>query len=539
MKRILKTLFVAITLINIGLYANAQDKLTGTVYKDGEPAAGVTVEVHKVSKVNLTGFDGSFAIVPHRKSKWIKFELPGGESEKVDIEEGKTEYNYYFGEKPKDNGDKTDDQAICLKSYQELKSDPTFTNNYTLYHDAYKQKKYKSAYPSWTLVYKKYPKCTKNIYVHGANILGNLIEKTNDPTKKNQYIDTLMQVYDNRIKYFNEEGYVLGRKGVDLLKYRKEDVEKAYEYLSKSVEMQGKEAEAAVIVTFMQATVGMYKQDLIDAGTVVANFSKSSDVLDKKLDETTDENDKNNIKVAMNGVEILFSESGAANCKALIDIFKPKFDANPNDVDLLKKITHYLDRAGCTDTTDLFADAAVNLYKNEPSAYGAYSIAKAYTKQEKYDKALEYFEEAIKQFTEEGEEENADQIARAYIGMAAAAIKMNQYAKTREYARKALKINPNMGKAYLLIGSAYAASSKSCGGNEFEQRAVYWAAVDKFQKAKAVDPTIEKEANQLIRQFTSLFPDNELAFFHGKTNGDSYTIGCWIQERTTVRTVKR
>ena len=109
---------------------------------------------------------------------------------------------------------------------------------------------------------------------------------------------------------------------------------------------------------------------------------------------------------------------------------------------------------------------------------------------------------------------------------------------SRNYARKALEINPNMGKAYIIIGDAYASSSASCTEDKLGGKSVFWAAVDKYYKAKQVDPSVAETANEKINKFSSYFPDQETAFFNGINDGTSFSVGCWIGESTTVRTKK-
>jgi len=42
----------------------------------------------------------------------------------------------------------------------------------------------------------------------------------------------------------------------------------------------------------------------------------------------------------------------------------------------------------------------------------------------------------------------------------------------------------------------------------------------------------------LIKQYVKHFPNNEIVFFHTLKEGDKYTVGGWINERTTIRTNK-
>lgn len=67
-------------------------------------------------------------------------------------------------------------------------------------------------------------------------------------------------------------------------------------------------------------------------------------------------------------------------------------------------------------------------------------------------------------------------------------------------------------------------------------KAVYWVAVDKFVKAKSVDPSCAGEANGLIARYSKYFPEDKEIFMHPDINkGSSYTVGGWIGESTIVR----
>ena len=62
----------------------------------------------------------------------------------------------------------------------------------------------------------------------------------------------------------------------------------------------------------------------------------------------------------------------------------------------------------------------------------------------------------------------------------------------------------------------------------------YWAAVDKFRKAKQVDASCEAEANELINTYKKHFPNKEEAFMFGIQPGSQVTVGGWINEKTTA-----
>ena len=149
---------------------------------------------------------------------------------------------------------------------------------------------------------------------------------------------------------------------------------------------------------------------------------------------------------------------------------------------------------------------------------------------EEYDKSIKYYEEAV------SSESDPDRKAYYYYQLGIVSYQMKNYISARKYCLSAINFKSNYGDAYILIGSAYAASSGTIGTSDFEKQAVYWAAVDKFAKAKAVDPTVTEVANEQIKAYSQRFPNKENAFFNGYTDGQSYTVGGWINETTTVRT---
>ena len=109
------------------------------------------------------------------------------------------------------------------------------------------------------------------------------------------------------------------------------------------------------------------------------------------------------------------------------------------------------------------------------------------------------------------------------------------YPSAKKYALDALKTNPNMGDAYITIGLAYAVSSNDYEGDQFDKRTVFWAAVDKFVKAKQVDPSVAAKANEYIERYSPHFPTKDEAFFRDITAGKSVKVGGWINETTTAR----
>ena len=412
----------------------------------------------------------------------------------------------------------------------------------SLYNEFYKQKNYKDAVNDWRKVYQNCPAASKNTFIRGATIYKNLINAEKNAAAKEKLIDTLMMIYDQRIVYFKQEGAVLAIKGVDLYSYRGKDASgDVYEMLKKSCELEKGETSAGVITVMMQTAVDQFKAEAIDGAEVINAYELAMSTLDAAVEANkaivaggdakkvpAAQKELENLDVDLKNVENLFSESGAATCDALVAIFGAKYDANKDDVEWLKKITKLLDKTDC-NSDPLFAKASEALYALEPSAVAARNLARLFRAKQDLVKAGSYYQNAC-----DLQEDNVIK-AQYYCEWCDIIFVQKNYTKVRELANLALKANPSNGKAYIAIGKAYAADAKNIGEDKVEHDAVYWAAVDKFAKAKQVDSSVEAEANDLISTYKKYFPNKEDAFMFGISEGSQVTVGGWINEKTTAR----
>eukprot|EP01155_Anaeramoeba_flamelloides_P030277 Anaeramoba_flamelloidesa864228_30.p1 GENE.a864228_30~~a864228_30.p1 ORF type:complete len:208 (-),score=20.77 a864228_30:50-673(-) len=162
--------------------------------------------------------------------------------------------------------------------------------NLSLFVEYVKQKSYADAIPAWEICFNECPLASTKIYTDGIKIMNYRIKKEKDATKKEELFQQLMGVYDQRIKYFGNskkygEGYILGRKAVELLDHKKTEADarlQAQEWFNKSVTERGNNSEGAVLATYMTNTVAMYKSGQTDAEEVVNNYIKVNDILAKK-----------------------------------------------------------------------------------------------------------------------------------------------------------------------------------------------------------------------------------------------------------------
>ena len=97
-----------------------------------------------------------------------------------------------------------------------------------------------------------------------------------------------------------------------------------------------------------------------------------------------------------------------------------------------------------------------------------------------------------------------------------------------------MNLKNGWGKAYITLGNIYVSGAKSCGDG-FELKTVYWVAVDAFKNALS-DSETKLEASRNINAYSKFFPKKEACFFNGIQPNSEYTVGCWINKKTIVRT---
>jgi len=534
-----KSMLFALIAVATVISSNAQRIIKGTVYREGKPAAGVTVEAHRSSETKLTGFDGKYEIKADPKSKYLRFTFID-DSRKLDIEGNTSDVIDFSFDGTLPVAGEAEEAGVNLKSLNELTSsnDVEFMNNFSIYDQFYKQGDYKAALPHWKVIYNKYPKSTSNIYIHGANMYESFLEKAKDRAEKSKYLDTLMSVYDRRIKYFDQKGFVLGRKGTTWLKYNlppdesltqdqlKEIYKKGYEWLETSLKEQGKESEIAAVVLLMQTTRALFQMGELPKETVVKNYDLCTAVLNEIEKNRPNEED---LADARAGVENIFGTSGAADCESLINIYTQQFDEKQNDLDFLKAMLRRLAKANCDDNP-LFFKASEKMYQLEPSAEAAYNVARMYLKQENVAKAKEYYKQAMEHETDQSLLENY-YYEYAYLLLG----KDNNYPEARNYARKALAINPNNCRTLILMGDIYFSSYRTFSSDDFEKATVFWVAADYYLKAKNAGSDCLVDATKKANDCRPHFPNKETAFFNSIKEGDTYKVEGWINETTKVR----
>ncbi len=407
--------------------------------------------------------------------------------------------------------------------------------NISLFTESAKNKQYADAVAPWNAAYAECPSANRVIYTRGAEILGWQISQAQTEEEKTALKNKLMELYDNRIKYFGNDNkyptpYILGLKALDYCEYFTEDALKlpAYGWLKESIEGMNNRSQLSVLNKFAELSNALYKADPAKYGEqYIADYQMVSDLLAMIAANPSNRNAQNAQKYK-DYIDNIFAVSGAANCEKLEQLYTQYVHDNVGNLDALAKIMKLFSSVGCTDSQVYFT-AAANAHKLQPTAESAAGCAAMSAKKGDYQAAIAYYDEAF-----ELSEDAQDKADYLYNNAVYTYQNLRKFSDARQYLYRSLEVLPNQGRCYMLIGLMYAESKPY--DNPVLNKTVYWAACDKFIRARNVDPSVADEANKLIATYSKYFPTTEEIFFQPELGaGKSFTVGGWIGETTTCR----
>jgi tetratricopeptide (TPR) repeat protein len=223
-------------------------------------------------------------------------------------------------------------------------------------------------------------------------------------------------------------------------------------------------------------------------------------------------------------VDKIYDSMGiVVDCARVKEKLEPRYRANPNDIDLAKKIFYNMLRGKCTDDP-LWLETAEKVYEESPDFGIAKNLGIKYLSQGNDKKAEEWSKKALSIAPTSGDKSDM------LILMAKMEAKQGNKVGARDYCRQALTANGSAKEAFELIGDLYMGSGKDCAREKSyaEDRLVFIAAFDMYAKAGE---------QQKMAQAKSQFPSTTEIFEVGWNEGDVKKIDwCWVGEAVTVRT---
>lgn len=408
--------------------------------------------------------------------------------------------------------------------------------NNSIFYQFAKSQSYADAATPWNELYTACPEYSKNIYKYGVLIIKWQISQEKDPAKIQALSDKLMGLYDNRIKYFGDDASyptprILGLKAIDYigLNTPKDPMKKeAYKWLEQAVNELGNSCDAAFIQYYINLSVQMYQKDASHLDKLISDYIKTNDIIAVNMADSTNKYAATYAQ-AKQANDAAVGSSKALTAETLDKIYKNKVEENKANFDYLNSVIGLYKTAGQIES-DVYFSASAYAHKIKPSEESAVGCANMSNKKGEYSKAIEYLEQAT--------ELSSSNVNKANYQMSIASIyadRLNSFSKAREAARNSIGFNNTQGEPYILIGSLYARSS-GIYSDAVLAKTIYWVAVDKFNKAKQVDPGVSSKANELINRYSKYFPaDNDMFMHPDLEKGKSFTVGGWIGESTICR----
>lgn len=404
----------------------------------------------------------------------------------------------------------------------------------SFYKDYFKQKSYNEALPNWREAFKRCPPtANQTMLVDGTTLMRKLIsQNSKNPVYREKLVDSLMMIHDIRIANYPKYAVTArNNKGLDLANYVQNDPERLYKEYGEIIAGNKTKTKPTILLFYFDSAVELYKNGSLDEEEIIGVYEGCIELLSKM--DPKDAADKEMVDDMKVKIEELFASNNIADCDKLIELYTPKFESDPQNIELAEKIVRFMSAAdGCTDNA-LFIAAATSIHKSNPTHASAYTLYKLNASTGKSAEAVKYLQEAI-----DREDSDAAQDAEYYYELAVYNFKCGNNLAAEQAAKKVIPLATTSevkGKTYMLIGTIW--GGVRCDGNDIAKRAPYWVAVDYFERAKAADPELAAEANKRINEYKKYYPLTADAFMFGVNDGETYQVSCGgFKANTTVRT---
>ena len=386
--------------------------------------------------------------------------------------------------------------------------------NVSLYSEFMKQKVYPDAAKFWRKTQIFCPQYKPNLYKNGIYIYKQIAKekkKSKSPELKS-YVDTIYSIYDSWVLNFGNCNEIKADLAADIMAFdASKGFTKAYSLYKEVFDKSPQFTSYNDIKYFVYANKYMLKTKKINCDQFLENYEILSAICDQNISIGNKEEKYIKVQVFLDK-EI----SPCASCDKLEEIYTSKFNLDPNNMDLTKKIFERLSNNKCTDSPLYITllDKVLNDPMTPPSAKDLYNAAVANYKRKEFSKAEERFNRAIKICNDD----NLKQ--KMYEILYDIAFNKNQFKKGLVVAGKfADKCISNDKKARIV-----AASSSKYGNSAFNKSLIYCLAL------KYASNSCGKTSASAINNWKGqLLPKSELIMLDIKSNSIQ-KVPFWSQD---------
>ena len=434
----------------------------------------------------------------------------------------------------------TIDEGPC-KTWNNLPDKSDLIEMHVIYRDLLKVEKYDEAFPEWKYVYKAAPMADGRRTTHfddGVKFYFHKYQTTQDESLKAEYKKYIFDsIFILKRTCADDLGRAIGQEAFQLYyNYRAlATTKEIYERFKMSIDLGKEKTGVFVLNPFTRVLVELFESGQLDTLEAKEYAHKIRMTLKYGLANCApDCNDWNTVNAYTPiQLERLERVRGFYDCNYYKERYLTQFDESPENCDVIETAYIRLKWGGCSnDDQDLLRVLeAKNKFCKSISTNEDLSNAKKCLETGDYTCAIENYNKYVSK-TDDAEKKAKYlfRIAKIYYAH------LKNFPKARGYALKAAKYKNNWGDPFMLIGSLYASSGPLCGpGTGWDSQIVTWPAIDKWQYAKKIDPSVRSKANKLINRYTQFMPSREDIFLRQIKAGSKFKVGCWINETTTVR----
>ena len=430
---------------------------------------------------------------------------------------------------------------------------------HTIYRQALKTKDYPMAFENWKKAYAIAPAADGKRdfhYTDGIKIYLHKWKNETDAAKKTEYVDMILKLQEEAMNclktggitlscegqsdcYTKRMGYLQGRLAYDMYYTLNTKYSQTLKQLEGAVRNSGNDAEYIVFAPYANIVVYNFEKELITKDEARNIYEELNEIADFNIEKG--DNLSPSYQQAKESMNSTFSkiERDIFDCDFFKVKLRPDYDADPDNVEVIKKTLAILKGQGCTPG-DPFYDELDNKWKKYASAENA-KIQAAYNENNPNVMAKKLYDQgdfngAAAKYKDAANAETDPSKKAGYLFSLASIEfrKLKKYGEARSTAREAAKLRPGWGRPYMLIGDMYGSTARNCG-DAWNQRLAILAAMDKYNYAKSIDAEQADEANSRLSKYRASMPDKNEGFMRGVKQGQSAKVGCWIGETVKVR----
>jgi tetratricopeptide (TPR) repeat protein len=411
-------------------------------------------------------------------------------------------------------------QAATTPSEQEIQ------RNYSLYFEDFRNGNFERAMPflNWILKHAPaFPRDDDRNFRRAIEGYEALAKNATDPAMRRAYLDSALVVMDAAVPTLKKAG-----AEVDEFVWT---VERGRFIHTHAEHFPDRTDE---IVDFYRQAYQMApeKLDVFYVQFIISDYLRKED-RDGVLAFMAEAEQKYTESAELNDYILQVRDSLFRNPADRIEWLEGRLADSPDDMELINELFRLYEREKDREGMRRLGNRILQM---EPSARTFQLLARMYLEDGETARAIELFERALAM----GNGLEARELRDLHYNMGVALQEQNRLQQARTSFRRALEADPSFGQAYLNIGDLYVTQVSACGSFDRRDRAVYWLAVDMYERARAVDSSVASAAAQKIASYRRFFPTADDIFYEPSwTEGGSLRInyGCyaWINESTTVR----